>query len=222
MSTQASVHSIEALKDLRASYALFAEDAAAALGAVDMEIRRTILWLQHDRRMFWQEQIKRRREQVALARAEVFRRQLAQKPDYSPPMTEQKELLRRAEASLQDAEKRAALVKKWEPALQQAVLEYRGSTRRISSIATGDVPRALVLLEKMIEALEAYLRVAPPAGARPVSPLERVAESFLKTEPAGSEETNGALSAAEQPANPEDVTENRETPRSLGESEPHA
>jgi hypothetical protein len=206
MSTQASVHSILALKDLRASIALFAEDALAALGAVDMEIRRTIQWLQHDRRMYWQDQIKRRREKVAIARAEVFRRQLAQKPDYSPPMTEQKEILRKAEASLQDAEKRLALVKKWEPALQQAVMEYRGSTRRISSIANGDVPRALVLMERMIEALEAYLRVAPPSGAALPSPVEAIADEFLKNEPAAdlgaaeSEPASGSVQSSDDSA----------------------
>jgi hypothetical protein len=176
MSTQAAVHSIEALKEFRVALALFAEDVLAALGAVDMEIRRTALWLQQDRRTYWQEQIKRRKEQVAEANAEVFRRKLQQRPDYTPAYSEQKELLRRAEISLRDAERRAALVKKWEPALQQAILEYHGTTRRIKDLASGDVPRAIVALERMIEALEAYLREAPPSG---LAALESIAETVL-------------------------------------------
>jgi hypothetical protein len=206
MSTQASVHSIDALKDLRTSLALFGEDVQSALGAVDMEIRRTVQWLQHDRRMYWQEQIKRRKEQVAQAQAEVFRRKLAQRPDYSPAYSEQKQLLAKAEASLRDAEARAAMVKKWEPALQLAVLEYRGTTRRINSIASGDVARSVVLLQKMIDALESYLRVTAPSGIAAASPLEGIVDTFMAEETARSEESDAesaTTATAELPAAPE-------------------
>ena len=73
-------------------------------------------------------------------------------------MSEQKENLRRAEASLQDAEKRLTLVRKWQPLLHQAVLEYHGSIQRIKDLAAGDVPRAVNLLTRIIDALEAYLQ----------------------------------------------------------------
>lgn len=180
MSTQASVHSIQALKDFRVALALFAEDVLASLGAVDMELKRTVHWLQYDRRFFWQEQIKRRQQKVAEARAEVFRRTLSTMPGYSPAYSEQKELLRLAEASLRDAEKRAVLVKKWEPALQHAILEYHASSRRISDLASGDVPAALVLLERLIDALEAYVRVAPPASLSSPLPFESIAGPLLE------------------------------------------
>jgi hypothetical protein len=67
MSSQAEVRSIDALKDFRTALALYAEDTLAALGAVEAEVRRTGQWLQQDRPGYWQEQIKRRREQVASA-----------------------------------------------------------------------------------------------------------------------------------------------------------
>jgi hypothetical protein len=164
MSSQASVHSIDALKDFRAALALYGDDTLEALGSVEAEVRRTVRWLHEDRPYYWQEQIKRRREKVAMARAEVFRRRLQQKPDYTPPMSEQMENLRKAEASLQDAEKRITLVRKWQPALKQAVLEYHASVQRLKDIAGGDVPRAVNLLTRLIDALEAYLRIAPPSG----------------------------------------------------------
>src|SRR4051812_11342199 len=98
MGTQASVRSIDALKDLRTALALFSEDVLSALGAVDMEVRRTVQWVTHDRRAYWQEQVKRRRERVASAQAEVFRRKLAKTADYTPAFSEQKEILRKAQA----------------------------------------------------------------------------------------------------------------------------
>jgi hypothetical protein len=164
MSSQAEVHSIEALKDFRVTLALYGEDTLAALGAVEAEVRRTVQWLEQDRPWYWQEQIKRRREQVVSARSDLFRRQLQKTPEHSPSMVEQKENLRRAEASLQDAEKRLTLVRKWQPSLRQAILEYHGSIQRIKGLAAGDIPAAVNLLTRIIDALEAYLRVAPPGG----------------------------------------------------------
>jgi hypothetical protein len=196
MSTQASVHSIDALKELRAAFALYADDVQAALGAVDMEVRRTVLWLQQDRRAYWQEQIKRRREAVAQAQAEVFRRKLSQSSE-SPAYSEQKELLRRAEAALRDAETRLALIRKWDPALQQAILEYRASTRRIVDFARGDVPRSLALLTRMIDALEAYLRVAPPSGVPGPSPLDAIADAAI------AEDVASPPATAQEPADDE-------------------
>jgi hypothetical protein len=167
MSSQASVHSIDALKDLRVALALYGEDALGALGAVEAEVRRTLRWLQEERPVYWNEQIKRRREQVATARAEVFKRNLQKKPDYTPPMSEQKENLRKAEASLQDAEKRLAMVKKWQPLIKQAILEYHGSIQRLKDLAAGDIPRAVNVLSRMIDSLEAYLSVVVPSGLGP-------------------------------------------------------
>jgi hypothetical protein len=200
MSSQASVQSVDALKELRVALALFGDDVLAALGAVEGEAKRTAQWLQHDRRMYWQDQIKRRRELVSQAQAEVFRRKLGKTADYTPAMSEQKELLRKAEAGLREAEARAALVKKWEPALQQAVLEYHGSIRRIKDLASGDVPRALIALGCMIDALEAYLHVAPPGAAGGPSPLESIVDSVFAED--GNAEDAGAPQAPTEPAEP--------------------
>src|SRR5208337_4751327 len=180
MSSQAEVHSIDALKDFRTALALYSEDTLSALGAVEAEVRRTGQWLQQERPCYWQEQIKRRREQVASAKAEVFRRRLQKTPEYSPSLSEPMEILRRAEASLQDAEKRLLQVRKWQPLFHQAVLEYHGSIQRIKDLAASDVPRALTVLTRMIDALEAYLRIAPPPGlGLETSPAQPQAQTMV-------------------------------------------
>ena len=181
MSSQADVRSIEALKEFRATLALYAEEAQGALGAVKMEARRTVQWLQHDRKTYWHEQIKRRREQVASARSEVARRKLAKTPEHTPAFSEQKELLRVAEAALREAETKVALIKKWEPALQQAVLELHASIRRIGDLSGTDIPRASHLLGRLVDALEAYVREPTPSGLVPAgaSPFTSIADAVL-------------------------------------------
>ncbi len=162
--SQAEVRSIDALRDFRAALAVYGDDVLAALGAVDAEIRRTGQWLSQDRPYYWQEQIKRRRERVAAIRADLFRLKLQKTPEHHPSLAEPKERLRLAEAALQDAEKRLTLTRKWQPALNQAVLEYHGAVQRLKDAASIDVPRATALLTRIVEALEAYLQVQPPDG----------------------------------------------------------
>ena len=77
MGSPVAVNSIEALSDLRVALTLYGEDTLGAIGAVGAEVRRTMVWLTQDRPVYWQEQIKRSHEQVASAKAELFRRQLA-------------------------------------------------------------------------------------------------------------------------------------------------
>lgn len=209
MSAHAAVHSLEALKEFRTALALYGEDTLAALGAIDAEVRRTTLWLQQDRPAFWQEQIKRRREQVAMARAEVFRRKLAKTADHSPAMSEQVEILRRAEASLADAERRLVLLRKWQAAFPRAVLEFQASTRRIKDLAAGDVPRAMGLLGRIIEAVEAYLSLTPPTSAAlgeaasTGPPLESIATAALDAdERPGEAGAAGAEEASRAEARP--------------------
>jgi hypothetical protein len=195
MSSQVAVNSIESLKDLRVALALYSEDTLGALGMIGAEVRRTVYWLQQDRPAYWQDQIKRRREKVASAKAELFRKQLAKSPGSAMSTTEQVENVRRAEASLLDAEKRLILTKKWQTQLNQAILEYHGSVQRIKSLASGDVLTAVNLLTRLIDSLEAYLRVSPAIGsgvsaASTTAPLEfvKIATKMLDEEPATPEQ----------------------------------
>ncbi|WP_422928785.1 hypothetical protein [Singulisphaera sp. PoT] len=183
MSNQADVRSIEQLKHFKAALAVYSEDTMAAIGAVDMEARRVSHWLQHDRPAFWREQIKKRREAVSIAKAEVFRRQLMKTAHNNPSMSEQKEILRQAEASLHEAEMRAAMVKKYDPILRQAIFEYQGSVRRIKDLAGGDILRAAQRLGRIIEALESYLSLSPPSLPGAASPLESIADDIFREDP---------------------------------------
>ncbi len=217
MSSQATVLSVDALKRFRAALSLHGEDTLAALGAVEAEVRRTVLWLEQNRPGYWHDQIKRRRELVSQARADVFRKKLQKRPDYAPPMSEQVENLRKAEASLQEAEKRLALVRKWQPRLQHAVLEYHASVQRIKELAATDIPNAALLLGRIVDALEAYLRVQPPSGAgssepaamsRASPPMEAIAmaaidedvariEAAVRESPADARDSPPTADAAE-------------------------
>ncbi len=185
MGTQASVGSIDALKTLRTGVGALRRGSARRAGRRRHGGEATTNWVLTDRPNYWQNQIKVRRERLAQAQADLFRKKIAQRPGSAPAMSEQKEAMRIAQAALQDAEARVILVRKWQPLLQQAVLEYHAGTRRLKDLAAGDVPRAVALLERLVDALEAYLRVAPPSGAvlTGPSPFDTIAGAMLDAEP---------------------------------------
>jgi hypothetical protein len=228
MSSQATVHSVDALKALRGALSLYGEDTLSALGAVVGEVRRTTLWLEQNRPAYWHEQIKRRREEVSMAKGEVFRKKLQKRPDYTPPMSEQMENLRKAEASLQDAEKRLTMVRKWQPRFQHAVLEFHATIQRLKDIAATDVPNAALLLGRIVESLEAYLQVQPPSGTalgpdespgRATPEMEAIATRAIADDVARLEAEAKAKAKAESDQHPDEPGA-AESPAATEEPEP--
>ncbi|HEX8204346.1 MAG TPA: hypothetical protein VF590_27960, partial [Isosphaeraceae bacterium] len=166
MAESARVHSIEVITDFRAALAEFGDEVQQALGAVDMEIRRAVEWLQHDQLMHWQREIRRRNQEIAQARSDLHRKNLSRATGYIPDVSEQKEALRVAQHRMREAELKVERVRKWVPAFQRAVAEYQGQARPLGDMMTGDLARSLALLDRMLTSLDAYVSMAPPPSSR--------------------------------------------------------
>jgi hypothetical protein len=215
MSQSANVTSIDSIKDFRASLCRFAEDTKNALGAMEMEIRRTSEWLLHDRPMYWQNEIKRRKESLSMAQSELFRRRLQAGPGREVKDTEQKEAVRIAQRRLVEAEDKLERVKKWAPVFQHAVSEYQARARPTGDMLESDVRLALELLDRMTNALDAYVTMAPPtssgidasvgstAGTTPIaSTTPPAAANSSSPEPAPAGETEAESASGEGPPQP--------------------
>src|SRR5690349_21608596 len=96
MALPIDVSSLDALRSARESLILFTEDAEGALGAMESEIRRCIDWLTHDQRMYWQSEVKRRKQALEEAKAELHRKQLSQMFGGQSHDSEQREMVRTA------------------------------------------------------------------------------------------------------------------------------
>jgi hypothetical protein len=163
MSQSANVRSIQAIRDFRAALATFAEDARNALSSSEMEVRRTRDWLTRDQLVYWQTQVKRRNEELSMARTELHRRRLSQQGSDAISDTEQKENLRIAQRRLLEAEEKVKLVKKWVPILEHAIAEYHSTSQPLGDRLTGALINSLTLLERMVTTLESYVATAPPS-----------------------------------------------------------
>jgi hypothetical protein len=163
MADAANVLSVDALKDFRASWVSFAEDARNALMDVDFDLRRTVDWLTHDQRLYWQAEIKRRNQELSQARTELHRKKLSAMQGSHPDTVAEEKALRLAKTRLEEAEDKLEAVRAWIPELQHAAQEYRSHSQPLGDMLEGEVKNALALLDRMIDALESYLSLHAPS-----------------------------------------------------------
>jgi hypothetical protein len=184
MGGAARVTSIDAVRTIAAALQVFRSDATTALDDLQLEVRRALQWIQHDRKEYWAQEVRRGWERVAEARVQLqqcltFRRVADQRPS----CIDEKRALEVANRRLRTAQEKVETVRHWALAVERAVNEYRGSCSQFSSWLDADFPKALAALEHMTEALEAY--VAAPAGQAAAPPLPR--QSPAEQSPAATE-----------------------------------
>jgi hypothetical protein len=157
----ASVSSINALKEFKRALAGFAAVINTALGEAQSDLQRTTWWVQEDRVTHWQAQKRKRTTQLSQAKSELFRAQVAS-PDDRVPATLERKAVDQAQQRLNEAETKLANIKRWSRLLEREVILYKGHCQQLSRAIDGDVPAALHRLDKMVSALEKYVRIAAP------------------------------------------------------------
>jgi hypothetical protein len=160
MGESAKVGSIDAIREFREALGCFVEDARAALTSVEMENRRINEWVKNTQRLYWLNEVKRRREKMNEIRGELHRRKLSGAGD-----TEAKEAVRIANNRLRVAEEKVEIVKKAAPVLQHAIDEYLGLARPLGDMLTGEIEHCMALLERMADALDDYIRISAPSNS---------------------------------------------------------
>jgi hypothetical protein len=72
----ANITSIEALRLLKAAVVQFDAEVQAALVALEMEARRPVEWVEHDRKQYWPRQVQKASDAVNEARLSLQRCEL--------------------------------------------------------------------------------------------------------------------------------------------------
>src|SRR5438132_1335829 len=119
MSQSARVSSIEAVKDLQAALAAFCQDVREALCAVDMEARRVLEWLLHEQPNQWHRNVRHLQEELAQAKADLFRRQLAGMSGEKLDVIEQREAVWMVQERLREAEEKMEKCRHWSREVQR-------------------------------------------------------------------------------------------------------
>jgi len=231
--SQANVRSLDSIKDFRVALINFSEDAKNALTGVEMEIRHFRNWLERDRLGYWKGQVKKNMEAVAEAKADLFRRQLSQSNSESVSDADQKEALRLAKRRLKEAEDKVEKIKKMIPVLEHAIAEYHSQSQPLGDRLSGGLVGSIMLLERMIIAVERYLALEAPTSQvlQPTEPDSGSsgtrggkAGSAANGSPAEAADKTTAPAAASTQAAPATKTapteEDDEAPMTTGRPEP--
>ena len=155
--TQANVLSIDALQRLRVAMIRCREEMALALAESDSEVQRAVVWVERDRIPHWRRRIQQISEDVNDARSALFRKQtVTSSKDSKPSVVDEKKALERCRALLADAEHRSQRSRTWANALPREQSVYKGSLSALATMVDRALPAAIVALERMSVALEAY------------------------------------------------------------------
>lgn len=208
MNQGAKVRSVGALADFRTSLSTFGAEVAQSLAAVDVEIRRTLDWLQHDQLKYWQQEVRRREDAVGEARNELSRCLISTTAGGTQAgCTDQKVALEKAKKRLEQAREKVEVVRRWGQIVEQEVHDYRGPAQQLSTLVEGSLPQAMAILARKIQILEEYASVAPAGAAEAPLPGPSAGEVTTSRVPAGplQSETpveNGPAQAAHGAASP--------------------
>ena len=163
MSRSAKLTSIDAVEQMSAALAVFGEEVAIALDQLDIESKRAVEWIRHDRKAYWASQVRRNRDGVSESRAELERaltyRGVA---DQRPSCREERADLEKARRRLRVSEEKIDAVLHWTHAIDHEVLELAGGMSQLAQWLQADLPRAQGVLKRLAATLEAY--VATPTA----------------------------------------------------------
>lgn len=204
MDRTAQVHAIEAVDAMAAALRQFGEELATAIDNLQGEAHRAVEWIDVDRRKYWEGELQRSWNRLSEARVDLQKAQTYQKvAGQTPSCREERKAIERAKMRLDDALQKVETVRHWAYAIQHGVLELSGPLRQVADWVQTDLPRALVVLERMSGALEAYTAQGGLASAKPQpvpsairttspeTPEGSTDEKLGRDEPGSSDQTGG-------------------------------
>lgn len=175
MGKSARVTSIDALADMAKAIQTFRNDATAALEELEMQIRRALEWIHHDRKEHWTREYRRSGDRLTEARIALQQAMMMKRvADRDPSCFDEKKAIQRAKQREEMAQEKIGAVRHCSALIEHAVNEYRAARGPLATYLDCDVPKALATLERLIETLETYLAVQAAGGG--AAPLELPAE----------------------------------------------
>jgi hypothetical protein len=162
MADTADVRSIEAIQEVRNAFCAFDEEVRNALMDVDFDIRRAREWLTNEQRLYWNAEIRRWEQNLAMAKGELMRKRLGRFLDRKPDTSQEEKAVQFAERRLEECHQKREITRRWATEFLRHMQEYHSQVQPLLDWLDQDVVRAIARLDRMVAAIEAYTQVAPP------------------------------------------------------------
>jgi chromosome segregation ATPase len=167
----ANITSVDALGAFRAALVLYLSKARPTLEEINSEVVRLRVWLESDRRIFWEKQVRRCALKLEEAKQAVFSAEMSRLREST---SAERTAVTKAQRDLAEAEAKLVNVRKWINDFESRVSPLAKQLERLQSFLSSGLPKAHAHLAESIRALEAYANMAPPASssAPPTEPTE--------------------------------------------------
>ena len=167
MAGKAQITSVEALETFRARLIVFLGQARPVMEEVGNEMSRTRLWLQHDQRMFWEQELRRRERRLEESKQELFNATISSIPTGTAALLQM--AVQRSQRAVQEAETKLKLLKRWDNELDNRSAPLMKQIEQLHGFLASDMARAVAYLAQALKALDAYRSIAAPGGGKTVA-----------------------------------------------------
>jgi chromosome segregation ATPase len=168
MSVQAKVTSVEALDVFRASLMIFQAKARRSVDDATDELRRTRMWLQHEQRTRWENELKKRCRTLEQAEQELISAKLSSLRDN---ITFQQNAVRKAKAAVAEAEEKLRHIKKWNQNFDAIADPMAKRLEGLRQFLDYNLPKGITYLVQAARTLDAYAEThAVPDNPKPADP----------------------------------------------------
>lgn len=168
MAGEAQITSVEALENFRAQLIVYLGQVRPVMEEVANEMARSRLWLQHDQRMLWSQELRRRERQLEEAKQELFNATISSLSTGTAALLQM--TVQRAQRAVQEAEAKLKLLKRWDNELESRSAPLMKQIEQLQGFLATDMTRAIAYLDQVLRALDAYRNVAAPSSDKPVVP----------------------------------------------------
>ena len=198
MTRAARVTSIDVLPLLGAALQKFRGQAVGVLDDLDIETRRILEWIHHDRKDYWERELHRAQEKLNQARLQLQQARMSRRVgDHEAACLEEKRAVALAQRRVETARQKIEAVRHWTRVIDRAVDDFLRSRSRFANWLDVDFPKATAALNQMSEALVTYISLEAGAPADPTPQAEGSLEApDGAVEPAGTVEPSGQIEPA--------------------------
>ncbi len=166
MADTAHVSSIEAIESFRASLIVYLSKMRPLLEDACDEVARTREWLRTDRRIFWENQVRRRTKDLEQAQQALFSAELTH---LRAPSSTELIAVQKARRAAGEADEKLRRVKRWAMDFDNRLDPLVKQIEALQTMLIHDGPKAVMYLGQIATTLEAYAdrgaRFQPPAMA---------------------------------------------------------
>ena len=163
MSDAAKVLDLDQLARFRAAVIKALEELRLAISEADSEVGRVRGWVERDQVLYWQLALRKAQEKVTTCKSALFRKQMiTSSKDQKPSVVDEKKDLERAIARLHFCEQKMAATKRWAIQLSREEILFKAGMAPLAVVVERELPHAVIILKRMIEHIEAYMRLEAP------------------------------------------------------------